>query len=88
MSGPRTGGDRTAGGDRSVTVHLQGFGLEAIEQESARMGVSVEDLASFAVQYYLADVDSGRISRRISRSPYPEASSSSSADALPPDASS
>jgi hypothetical protein len=36
--------------------------------------VPLEELAAFAVRYYLADVDSGRISRRISRSPYPDAS--------------
>jgi hypothetical protein len=76
VSGPQTGGDRTADGDRSVTVRLRGFAWEAIEQESARMGVSVEELASFALQYYLADVDSGRISRRISRSLYPDDASS------------
>jgi hypothetical protein len=38
-------------------------------------GVPVEELVSFAVMYYLADVDSGRIARRISRSPYADAAS-------------
>jgi len=88
VSGPPAGEDRAVGGDRGVSLRLEGFAWESIEQESARLGVPVDELVSFAVLYYLADVDSGRISRRISRSPYPEASSSSSADALPPDASS
>lgn len=37
----------------------------ALFEESDRLGVSVEDLASFAVMYYLADLDSGRISRSV-----------------------
>lgn len=49
---------------RIVDVHLEGFALEAIEEEAAHLGVSVEELATFCVLYYLADVDSGRIARR------------------------
>jgi hypothetical protein len=60
-----------AGEDRAhedgLTVRLRGFTREALEQESARMGVSVEELAVFALNYYMADVDSGRIARRIAR---------------------
>jgi len=59
-----------------VTVRLEGFAWEAIEQESARTGVPVEDLMGFAVMYYLADVDSGRVARRIARGPYPPEASS------------
>jgi hypothetical protein len=33
--------------------------------EAARLGVSLEELASFAVLYYLADLDSGRIARQL-----------------------
>jgi hypothetical protein len=51
------------GGD-ALTVRLEGFAREALERESARLGVPAQDLASFAVMYYLADVDSGRIARR------------------------
>ncbi len=54
-------------------MRLDGLAREVIEEESARMGVPVEDLVAFATLYYLADVDSGRIARRISRSPYPDA---------------
>lgn len=50
---------------RVMDVHLEGFALEALEEEAARLGVSVEELAAFSVLYYLADLDSGRIARRL-----------------------
>ena len=50
---------------RRLTIGLEPFAWEALEQEAARLEVSVEELASFAVLYYLADGDSGRISRRL-----------------------
>jgi hypothetical protein len=52
-----------------VTVQLDGFSAEASDSEAARLGISVEELVSFSVLYYLADVDSGRISRQIANSP-------------------
>jgi hypothetical protein len=55
--------------ERGLNLRLEGFAWEAVEQESARLGVSVEELVAFAIMYYLADVDSGRIARQISRSP-------------------
>jgi hypothetical protein len=55
-----------------VALTLDGFARESIEEEAARLGVSVEELASFAILYYLADLDSGRIARQVSRSPYPD----------------
>lgn len=73
MSGLPSGDDRAVHGDRSISVQMDGFAWEAVEQESLRQGVPVEELVTFAVLYYLADVDSGRISRQISRSPYPDA---------------
>jgi hypothetical protein len=51
-------------------VRLDGFALEAVREESIRLGVTTEDVMTFAVLYYLADLDSGRISRDISTSPY------------------
>ncbi len=73
--GGSQGGDRQgAPAERSLTLRLDDFAWEAIEQESAELGVSVEELIVFSVLYYLADVDSGRIARRISRSPYPDSS--------------
>jgi hypothetical protein len=55
-----------------VTLALDSFARESIEEEAARLGVLVEELVSFAILYYLADLDSGRIARQVSRSPYPD----------------
>jgi hypothetical protein len=52
-------------GQRGVTLQLDGFAHETIAEEAARLGVPVEELVTFAVLYYLADRDSGRIARRI-----------------------
>jgi hypothetical protein len=60
--------------DRTIALSMDAFAWETVEQESARLGVSVEELVAFSVLYYLADVDSGRVARRIARSPYPSAS--------------
>ncbi len=49
---------------RELKLDLDAFAREALEAEATRLGVSVEELARFAVIYYLADSDSGRISRR------------------------
>ncbi len=54
-----------------TTLQLDGFVAEAIEEEVDRLGVAVEELVAFAVLYYLADVDSGRIARQIPTSPDP-----------------
>jgi hypothetical protein len=70
MSGSPADGRRS---DRAVHLELEGFAWEAVHEECSRLGVSVEDLITFATLYYLADVDSGRIARRISRNPYPNA---------------
>lgn len=57
--------------ERSVTLRLESFAWETIEREAAGEGLTAAELITFSVLYYLADIDSGRISRRISRSPYP-----------------
>jgi hypothetical protein len=44
---------------------LDGLASRELARESERTGVSADELASFAILYYLADVDSGRIARRI-----------------------
>jgi hypothetical protein len=54
-----------------VTVQLEGFAAEAIDEEASRLGVPVDELVSFSVMYYLADVDSGRIARDAFGCPYP-----------------
>jgi hypothetical protein len=55
---------------RRVAVQLDGFAVEAIDEEAARLRISAEELVCFSVLYYLADVDSGRIARRIAKSPF------------------
>jgi len=64
--------DPALDGDGSVSLRLEGFAWESIQSESERLGVGVEELVGFAVMYYLADLDSGRIARRISPSADPE----------------
>jgi hypothetical protein len=54
----------------AVTVELDGFAWEALESEAGSEGVGVEELVTFSVLYYLADIDSGRLARRISSSPH------------------
>lgn len=81
MSGARTGGGQGASakehgepGERSVTLRMDRFAWEAIEEQCNSLGVSVEDFVAFSTLYYLADIDSGRVARQIARSPYPETS--------------
>jgi hypothetical protein len=64
---PASGGAerKRARGDagRRLTVGLDAFTHTALAEEAARLDVSIEELARFAVSYYLADLDSGRIAR-------------------------
>jgi hypothetical protein len=53
-------------------LRLEGFAWEAASEEAEREGLTVEELVGFAVLYYLADVDSGRIARQVNGSPYPQ----------------
>lgn len=46
-------------------LQLDGFASKAVAEQSAQLGVSVEEFATFAVLYYLADLDSGRVARQI-----------------------
>jgi len=52
-------------GGRALRLQLDEFALQASVEEAARLDVSVEELATFALLYYLADLDSGRIARAI-----------------------
>jgi hypothetical protein len=68
----REDADRSGGAARkvprlpgSISLPLDGLAYRELERESTRHGVPLEQLASFAILYYLADVDSGRIARRI-----------------------
>ena len=84
---------RQASETKRVTVQLEGvqldgFAAEAINEEADRLGVSINELVSFSVLYYLADIDSGRIARQILTGPYRHAASESSdpdsPDGVPP----
>jgi hypothetical protein len=55
------------GSQQHLTLRLDEFAWKATEEESARLGVSARELATFALLYYLADLDSGRIAREIPR---------------------
>jgi hypothetical protein len=57
------GEDGPAG--RRLVLRLDAFAWQAISNESADHGMSPEDFAKYAVLYYLADLDRGRIARRI-----------------------
>jgi hypothetical protein len=61
---PDDSGKLSAHVTRRLTLDLDAFTREALDEEAARLGVSVEELVNFAVLYYLADRDSGRIARR------------------------
>ena len=67
---PRSSTTRDAGSAGGQELGLDGFAREALERESARLGVPPAEVVTFAVLYYLADLDSGRISREITTSPY------------------
>ena len=56
---------------RELKLELDDFTREALEEEAAQLGVPAEDLVRFAVLYYLADRDSGRIARRLPLLPPP-----------------
>jgi hypothetical protein len=57
---------------RELTLKLDEFAWGSLAEEAARDGLTVEELVGYAVLYYLADADSGRVARQVSRSPYPQ----------------
>ena len=50
---------------RSVRVRLDEATWQAMSNEAARQGVSMDALAVHAVLYYLADLNSGRVAGRL-----------------------
>lgn len=46
-------------------LHVDGFIWECLVEEADRIGVSIEELAAFAIAYYMADIDSGRVARKV-----------------------
>lgn len=57
--------------ERSMTLAFNDSTWTALCEEASREGLAIEELITFSVLYYLADIDSGRISRQVSMSPYP-----------------
>jgi hypothetical protein len=57
--------ERDDRGSRRLSLDLDAFAWEALVEQSDELGVSMEELASFSVLYYIADLDSRRIARRI-----------------------
>jgi hypothetical protein len=55
-----------------MALQLDGFAAQAIEEEAARLRIPAKELVNFAVLYYLADIDSGRIARDIMACPRPD----------------
>jgi hypothetical protein len=54
-----------SGRDRApLAVDLEAGAYEELAREAAEREVSVEDLAAYAIAYFLADKDSGRLARR------------------------
>jgi predicted transcriptional regulator len=54
-----------SGDGSAVTVDLDGETWRALHEEAERQEVSAGDLTRHAVLYFLADVDSGRVGRRL-----------------------
>jgi hypothetical protein len=48
-----------------VTLDLDSFAWATLAEQSGELGVSIEELVSFSVLYYIADLDSKRIARRL-----------------------
>jgi hypothetical protein len=78
---------RTAEQHRLV-LRLDGFTRKTLAEQATQMGVSAEELATFGVLYYLADLDSGRVARRVPQGRAPAAPPDATpSDATPSDAS-
>jgi hypothetical protein len=52
---------------RGLTLELDEFAIAALKDEARELNVSVEELGSFALLYFIADRDSGRTARRLPR---------------------
>jgi hypothetical protein len=72
----RVEGDPTPGGledaaradgrsKHTFVLNLDAFAWETLTEQAATLNVPVEELIGFSVLYYLADLDSHRISRRL-----------------------
>lgn len=50
---------------RTLVLELDTFAWEALAEQSAELAVTLDELVTFSVLYYLADRDSQRIARRL-----------------------
>jgi hypothetical protein len=66
-AGKQTPAKRGDDSSRKLVLEFDDFAWEALRDEASEMSVSPEELASFAVVYYLADHDSGRTARQLPR---------------------
>jgi hypothetical protein len=53
------------GRKRTLVLELDVFAWETLDEQSSELGVSVDELVAFSVLYYIADLDSKRIARRL-----------------------
>jgi hypothetical protein len=51
--------------EHRLALSFDTFAWEALTVQSTELGVSIEELVSFSVLYYIADLDSKRIARRL-----------------------
>jgi hypothetical protein len=65
MSGSSPPESPTNAAEAGVELELDAFGREMLAQQCVELGVSERELIRFALLYYFADLDSGRIARRI-----------------------
>ena len=61
---PHAEGDSGSSEQRTLALDLGSFAWQSLEEECERLGVAIEELVAFALMYYLADADSGRIARK------------------------
>jgi hypothetical protein len=57
--------DRDDGSGHRLALSFDTFAWEALTVQSTALGVTIEELVSFSVLYYIADLDSKRIARRL-----------------------
>ena len=73
MTEPGTAENLVAREEHTLRLRLDSFTWELIMSDAASEGITAEELVTFSVMYYLADVDSGRIARRGSATKLAEA---------------
>jgi hypothetical protein len=62
---PGEEGRESLRGGPSIVLDPGEFLRETVAEEATRLGVTVEELVTFAVLYYLADLDGERVARVV-----------------------